>query len=200
MSIAGRGRMGSMVARTSQHRPAKRSFGFARHSYTLQQRLQEWSRRKTNEQRTCIATPRCRRLTGIRVVGAASTSRTWFVGNDHLHPGSARSDWIVKRTGILERRTPRRIKHVRSLCRSRQGFVRKNRMTERTATSRPRHLHTGHVVSFHAWSGAGPARHDRPGDRSGSRCAGFMYALITAAAYVKAGLSDRALVIGGRHQ
>ncbi len=28
-------------------------------------------------------------------------------------------------------------------------------------------------------------------------CAGFMYALITAAAYVKAGLSDRALVIGG---
>jgi 3-oxoacyl-[acyl-carrier-protein] synthase-3 len=28
-------------------------------------------------------------------------------------------------------------------------------------------------------------------------CAGFMYALITAAAYVKAGLSERALVIGG---
>jgi 3-oxoacyl-[acyl-carrier-protein] synthase-3 len=28
-------------------------------------------------------------------------------------------------------------------------------------------------------------------------CAGFMYALVTAAAYVKAGLSERALVIGG---
>src|SRR3954453_5900180 len=49
--------------------------------------------------------PRCRRLTGVRVVGTGSYVPEVVVSNDHLHERLGfDSDWIVKRTGILERR------------------------------------------------------------------------------------------------
>src|ERR1044071_599019 len=49
--------------------------------------------------------PRCRSLTGIRVVGTGKYVPDMVVGNDHLHARLGfDSDWIVKRTGILERR------------------------------------------------------------------------------------------------
>ena len=49
--------------------------------------------------------PRCRTLTGIRVVGTGKYVPDMVVGNDHLHARLGfDSDWIVKRTGILERR------------------------------------------------------------------------------------------------
>src|SRR5262249_28471364 len=49
--------------------------------------------------------PRCRRLMGVRVLGTGSYVPDAVVSNDHLHQrfGFA-SAWIVKRTGILERR------------------------------------------------------------------------------------------------
>src|SRR3954447_5735963 len=49
--------------------------------------------------------PRCRRLTGVRVVGTGSYLPDGVVTNDHLFQKFGfDSDWIVKRTGILERR------------------------------------------------------------------------------------------------
>src|SRR6201994_1474001 len=49
--------------------------------------------------------PRCRRLMGVRVAGTGSYVPDAVVSNDHLHPRLGfDSDWIVKRTGILERR------------------------------------------------------------------------------------------------
>src|SRR6266849_10252670 len=49
--------------------------------------------------------PRCRKLTGVRVVSTGSYVPDVVLTNDHLHQRLGfDSDWIVKRTGILERR------------------------------------------------------------------------------------------------
>src|ERR1043166_5092103 len=58
-----------------------------------------------NEDRAPSPRPRCRRLTGVRVLGTGSYVPDAVVTNEHLHAKFGfDSDWIVKRTGILERR------------------------------------------------------------------------------------------------
>src|SRR5450631_3389652 len=58
-----------------------------------------------NEERPPSPRPRCRRLTGVRVLATGSYVPDGVVTNDHLHERLGfDSDWIVKRTGILERR------------------------------------------------------------------------------------------------
>ena len=57
-----------------------------------------------NEERISLPRPRCRRLMGLRVLGTGSYVPDSVVTNDHLHERFGHdSDWIVKRTGILER-------------------------------------------------------------------------------------------------
>src|SRR3974390_3156079 len=57
------------------------------------------------EDRLPLARPRGLRLTGVRIVGTGSYVPDAVVTNDHLHKRFGfDSDWIVKRTGILERR------------------------------------------------------------------------------------------------
>src|SRR5713101_6707928 len=49
--------------------------------------------------------PRCRSLTGVRIVGTGSYVPDAVVTNEHLHKRLGfDSNWIVKRTGILESR------------------------------------------------------------------------------------------------
>src|ERR671913_242101 len=49
--------------------------------------------------------PKCRSLMGVRVVGTGKYVPDMIVDNNHLHARFGfDSDWIVKRTGILERR------------------------------------------------------------------------------------------------
>src|SRR5947209_4714511 len=49
--------------------------------------------------------PRCRSLKGVRVIGTGSYVPDGVITNDHLHQRLGfDSNWIVKRTGILERR------------------------------------------------------------------------------------------------
>ena len=49
--------------------------------------------------------PKCRRLMGVRVAGSGSYVPDAIVSNEHLHQRLGfDSGWIVKRTGILERR------------------------------------------------------------------------------------------------
>src|SRR5882762_4771474 len=49
--------------------------------------------------------PRCRRLTGFRILGTGSYVPDAVVTNEHLRERlGCDSEWIVKRTGILERR------------------------------------------------------------------------------------------------
>src|SRR5271168_883578 len=58
-----------------------------------------------NEERPSLPRPRCRRLTGVRIVATGSYVPDAVVTNDHLHQRLGfDSNWIVKRTGILERR------------------------------------------------------------------------------------------------
>src|ERR1035438_6247097 len=58
-----------------------------------------------NEERPPSPRPRCRRLTGVRVLATGSYVPDAVVTNEHLHQRLGfDSDWIVKRTGILERR------------------------------------------------------------------------------------------------
>src|SRR5437764_1860441 len=58
-----------------------------------------------SEERTPSVRPRCRRLTGVQVIASGSYVPDAVVSNEHLHQRFGfDSDWIVKRTGILERR------------------------------------------------------------------------------------------------
>src|SRR3954453_12393919 len=58
-----------------------------------------------SEERHPLPRPRCRRLTGVRLLGSGSYVPDGVVSNDHLYQRFGfDSDWIVKRTGILERR------------------------------------------------------------------------------------------------
>ncbi|HYV37733.1 MAG TPA: hypothetical protein VE988_18760, partial [Gemmataceae bacterium] len=57
------------------------------------------------EERPPLPRPRCRSLTGIRILASGSYVPDAVVTNDHLHQRLGfDSDWIVKRTGIRERR------------------------------------------------------------------------------------------------
>src|SRR6184192_4035099 len=58
-----------------------------------------------NADRPPTSRPRCRSLMGLRVLGTGSYVPDAIVTNEHLHRRLGfDSDWIVKRTGILERR------------------------------------------------------------------------------------------------
>src|SRR4026208_2001985 len=58
-----------------------------------------------NQDRTPPPRPRCRSLMGVKIIGPGSYVPDAVVANDHLHARLGfDSDWIVKRTGILERR------------------------------------------------------------------------------------------------
>src|SRR3954453_13967095 len=58
-----------------------------------------------SEERSPLPRPRCRSLMGVRVIGTGSYVPDAVVSNAHLHARFGfDSDWIVKRTGILERR------------------------------------------------------------------------------------------------
>src|SRR3984957_1442086 len=58
-----------------------------------------------NDERPPSARPRCRSLKGVRVLATGSYVPDAVITNEHLHQRLGfDSDWIVKRTGILERR------------------------------------------------------------------------------------------------
>src|SRR6516165_9669245 len=58
-----------------------------------------------NSEGFSLPRPRCRTLTGVRVLSTGSYVPDAVLTNDHLHARLGfDSDWIVKRTGILERR------------------------------------------------------------------------------------------------
>src|SRR5438105_11286609 len=58
-----------------------------------------------NSERPPRPRPRPRSLTGVQILGSGSYVPDAVITNDHLHQRLGfDSDWIVKRTGILERR------------------------------------------------------------------------------------------------
>lgn len=137
---------------------------------------------------------------GLRVVGCGKYVPDAVVSNSHLHARLGfDSDWIVKRTGILERRHCLPHQATSDLCVeaaldcfAKSGYSAKDcdLLVLGTFTPDMSFPSTACIVQDRLGL-VGPAVEVE------AACAGFMYALITAAAYVLSGASDRALVIGG---
>ncbi len=153
-----------------------------------------------SEERLPIARPRCRRLTGVQIVGTGSYVPDAIVSNDHLHQRFGfDSDWIVKRTGILERRHALSHQATSDLCAeaarrciAQAGVKTKDIDLLLLATFTP-----DMAFPSTACLVQDQLKLNCPAFDMQAACAGFMYALITGAAYVSSGASDLALIIGG---
>jgi 3-oxoacyl-[acyl-carrier-protein] synthase-3 len=151
-------------------------------------------------ERVPLPRPPCRRLTGVRILGTGSYVPDAIVTNDHLHARLGfDSDWIVKRTGILERRHALPHQATSDLCQEAA-----KRCMEQTGIDPAKIdlLVLGTFTPDMAFPSTACLVQDRlglncPAIEVEAACAGFMYALVTGAAYIVSGASDMALVIGG---
>lgn len=153
-----------------------------------------------SEERTPSARPRCRSLTGVRVLATGSYVPDGVVTNDHLHERFGfDSDWIVKRTGILERRHALPHQATSDLC------AEAARRCIEQAGIDPAEIDLLLLATFTPdMSFPSTAclvqeilKLKCPAVDLQAACAGFMYAFITGAAYVASGASEMALIIGG---
>ena len=153
-----------------------------------------------NEERPPSPRPRCRRLTGVRVLATGSYVPDGVVTNEHLHQKLGfDSDWIVKRTGILERRHALPHQATSDLC-----YEAARRCID-SAGVKASEIDLLLLATFTpdmsfpstACLVQNQLKLNCPAMDLQAACAGFMYALITGAAYVAAGVSDLALIIGG---
>src|SRR6266487_993228 len=153
-----------------------------------------------SEERSPLPRPRCRSLMGVRVIGTGSYVPDAVVTNDHLHARFGfDSSWIVKRTGILERRHALPHQATSDLCH--EAALR----CIDSARVSPRDIDLVVLATFTpdmAFPSTACLVQDRlrlsaAAIEIEAACAGFMYALITGAAYVASGASSLALVLGG---
>jgi 3-oxoacyl-[acyl-carrier-protein] synthase-3 len=153
-----------------------------------------------SDERTTLPRPRCRSLTGVRVVGSGSYVPDSVVNNDHLQARFGfDSDWIVKRTGILERRHALPHQATSDLC-----YEAARRCLDQ-AEVKAKDIDLMILATFTpdmSFPSTACLVQDRMKLNCAAvdlqaACAGFMYAMITGAAYVASGASDLALIIGG---
>jgi 3-oxoacyl-[acyl-carrier-protein] synthase III len=137
---------------------------------------------------------------GVRVLGTGGYVPDAVVTNEHLHHRLGfDSDWIVKRTGILERRHALPHQATSDLCHEAA------RRCIDAAGVKPSAIDLLVLATFTpdmSFPSTACLVQDRlklncPAIEIEAACAGFMYALITGAAYVVSGASDMALIIGG---
>jgi 3-oxoacyl-[acyl-carrier-protein] synthase-3 len=153
-----------------------------------------------NEERPPSPRPRCRRLTGVRVLATGSYVPDSVVTNEHLHQRLGfDSDWIVKRTGILERRHVLPHQATSDLC---YQAARRCIDSAGVKTSDIDLLLLATFTPDMSFPSTACLVQDQlklncPAVDLQAACAGFMYALITGAAYVASGASDLALIVGG---
>jgi 3-oxoacyl-[acyl-carrier-protein] synthase-3 len=153
-----------------------------------------------SEERTPSIRPRCRSLTGVQIIGSGSYVPDAVVSNEHLHQRFGfDSDWIVKRTGILERRHALPHQATSDLC-----YEAARRCLDQSGV-KPGDIDLVLLATFtpdYSFPSTACLLQDRlklacPAVDLQAACAGFMYALITGAAYVASGASDLALIVGG---
>lgn len=149
--------------------------------------------------------PKCRSLPGVRVVGTGAYVPDMVITNAYLYDAldfasrNYNSEWIVQRTGIRERRHCRPEQATSDLCiGAAEAVFRKTGLTVKDVDL----LVLGTFTPDYSFPSTACLVQDRLKLVGGAieieaACAGFMYAFITAAAYVTSGASDRALVIGG---
>src|SRR5262249_43347475 len=153
-----------------------------------------------NEERPPLPRPPCRRLTGVQILSTGSYVPDAVITNSHLHERFGfDSDWIVKRTGILERRHALPHQATSDVC------CEAARRCIDQAGVKPSDIDLLLLATFTpdmAFPSTACLVQDMlklncPAMDLQAACAGFMYALITGASYILAGASDLCLVIGG---
>lgn len=144
--------------------------------------------------------PRCRSLLGVQIIGTGSYVPDSIISNDHLHARLGfDSDWIVKRTGILERRHALPHQATSDLC-----YEAAKRCIEQAGV-KASDIDLCLLATFTpdmSFPSTACLVQDQlklncPAVDLQAACAGFMYALITGAAYVASGASDLALIVAG---
>ncbi len=152
-----------------------------------------------SEDRSATGRPQCRSIPGVRILATGSYVPDSVITNDHLHARFGfDSDWIVKRTGILERRHALPHQATSDLCH--EAAVRCMDQAGVKASDIDLLL-VGTFTPDMSFPSTGCLVQDRlklncPAVDMQAACAGFMYAIITGAAYVASGASDLALIIG----
>ncbi len=149
--------------------------------------------------------PKCKSLMGVRVAGTGKYLPEVVVTNADLFDRlnfAARgynAEWIEQRTGIQERRHCRPEQATSDLCVeaahdcfAKTGYGPKDIDLIVLGTFSP-------DMTFPSTAAMVQDRLkiSAPAIEVEAACAGFVYAFVTAAAYVASGASDRALVIGG---
>jgi 3-oxoacyl-[acyl-carrier-protein] synthase-3 len=144
--------------------------------------------------------PRTRSLTGVQILGTGSYLPDNVISNlDLLASHGFDPDWILNRTGIVERRFALPHQATSDLCT--HAAVR----CLEAAGCHPSEVDLLVVGTFTpdmCFPSTGNLVQDRlklncPAFDVQAACAGFVFALVTAAQFVAAGTSTRALVIGG---
>ena len=159
-----------------------------------------YEQKRYPEERKTPPRPRCRSLMGAQIIGTGSYVPDSIVTNDHLHARLGfNSEWIVKRTGILERRHALPHQATSDLC-----YEAAIRCMDKSSVD-PKDIDLLVLATFTP-DMSFPSTACLVQDRLNlscaaieieAACAGFMYALITGASYVVSGASDMALIIGG---
>jgi 3-oxoacyl-[acyl-carrier-protein] synthase-3 len=141
-----------------------------------------------------------RSLTGVQVLGTGCYVPDQVVSNHDLQQSHGFDpDWIVNRTGIHERRFAPSHHATSDLC----AFAAERCLADAGCSpSDVDLLVVGTMTPDMAFPSVGCLVQDRlklncPAFDIQAACAGFVYALVTAAQFVAAGTSKRALVIGG---
>jgi 3-oxoacyl-[acyl-carrier-protein] synthase-3 len=161
---------------------------------------------EATERARAVSTPRrhsqrTQTLLGVQIVGTGMYVPDNIVTNDELMVRwGFDADWITQRTGILARRHAAPNQATSDLC------VEAARRAIRSANVDPSEIDLLVLGSFTPDFASCPSTACLVQDRLGldvpafdvsAACAGFMYALITAAQYVATGNSRTALVVGG---
>ncbi len=144
--------------------------------------------------------PRTRSLTGVQILGTGSYLPENVVSNFDLRETHGFDpEWIVNRTGIYERRFALPHQATSDLC----GIAATRCLTAAGCDpSEVDLLVIGTFTPDMCFPSTGNLVQDRlglncPAFDVQAACAGFVFALATAAQFVAAGTSQRALVIGG---
>jgi len=144
--------------------------------------------------------PRCRSLTGVKIIGTGAYVPDAVVTNQHLKELlGCESEWIIKRTGILERRhalphqaTSDLCYEAAQRCLDNAGVAASNIDLILVATFSP-----DMDIPSTACLLQDRLKANCSAMEIHAACSGFVYALITGAAYVLSGASDLALIVGG---
>ncbi len=146
-----------------------------------------------------VRTP-CRSLRGIRIAATGSYVPDAVVTNDHLREKfGCEPEWIVKMTGMRERRHALPFQATSDLCVEAGGRCLEQAGIDPSTIDL---LLVATITPDMSFPSTACLVQDRlklncPAVDLGAACAGFMYALVTGGAYIKAGLAERVLIIAG---